>query len=184
MGNKLRGIVVFALLILLASPVASYATQGTNDSGIPYWRIPQQRPVTLKPIVITDSQGRVVELTSAGEVPVNASVTVSSGNSIVVDDEGDTDNFRVNYKESSPIHKSISPGNSTTLSFAESRHRVSVTPHNGEIRYAYANTADTNDVPVAQLQRVDNANLGVSQLTLFVPYTESSTVDVTVEVFD
>lgn len=47
-------------------------------------------PVTAQVAIIGDSTGKALELTGGGELPVNASVSVTSNNSILVDDDGDT----------------------------------------------------------------------------------------------
>lgn len=140
--------------------------------------------VKIKRSIFDEGSGDTLRITPDGEAKVDASVTVEGSNSIIVDDDGDTGNFALDYVESSPIHKNISPGTSETITFSEPRYRVSITPKNGRVNYSYTGSAGENSIPVAQLQRVDNSNLGVSQVTLYVPSSESSAVDVSVEVFD
>lgn len=64
---------------------------GAQKTGLPDWSWPSLSSVDLKPIVITDSQGRVVELNSSGEIPVNAQFSGTvEGTSLLTDDNGDT----------------------------------------------------------------------------------------------
>lgn len=131
---------------------------------------------------------------SDGTLEVNSNVTVNENNSVIVDDEGDTENIAVNQTYDSAV-LSLAEGDTHQWNIGSNCNgtggpgctEIDITPVGGTVHHAFGDasvSSDTFTMPIINSSSFEETNKDAEYLEVYNPTDGSGAVEVYVRTWD